>query len=189
MRPVGEDEDSIEEIEVDSEHEFEISGNVLMEQLWDLSSHMGIKTCPEGSVCLTCTRSEFLPPKAWKLIYIPYKVVIQGGLSIVNGLHKPRLVASLCITKGGMIRTSVFNSLDETIQLVPKTVLVIIFAATVSVKRFGQKVKPIVPRVLMMIEEAAMSIEQQIRESFPGVGDLSSHPVNEEMAETDCETR
>ena len=124
-----------------------LRGKVLLEQMWELNQgHKGIKVNPNGVVSLTAARSEFLPPKQWKRILLPYKALVTGGSTIVPGLQKPGLVAGLTFGQGGQMSTSIYNSLDEVVHLTPKTVLVNIHGADVSVQEFGRKVRELVPR-------------------------------------------
>ena len=52
-------------------------------------------------------KSVFLPPKEWVRIQIPYKMTVEGGVTVVNGLQRPGLISGLSITKGGQIRVNV----------------------------------------------------------------------------------
>ena len=66
---------------------------------------------------------------------------ISGGVTAVCGLQRPGLVAGLAVTKGGQLRLNIWNSREEAVQLTPKTVLVNVLGAKVSVKYFGGKHK------------------------------------------------
>jgi len=113
--------------------------------MWELTGHKGIRVNPNGSVSLTAARSEFLPPKAWKRVLIPYKASIVGATTFVCGLQRPGLVAGLSITKGGQMNINIFNSLQEVVHLTPKTVLVNIHGANVSVQEFGKQARQLAP--------------------------------------------
>ena len=99
LRPV--DEDWVRTLGINLKKMDNLRGVVLLEQMWELGSgHIGVKTNPNGTFSLTAARSEFLPPKSWKRILIPYKARIVGGSTFVCGLHRPGLVAGLTLTKG-----------------------------------------------------------------------------------------
>ena len=128
---------------------------------------------------------------------------------------------------------NIYNSCDEVVHLTPKTILVNIIGADVSVQEFGKKVRKLIPRGRQLLTSSAVQvnsggeiialnspfhelqlksgntaqladseryansentienqsvevtselIEREVKRRFPKVGDLSSHPVNEEMA-------
>ena len=158
-------------------------------------------------------KSIFIPPKEWIRVYLPYKLIIEGGVTVVCGLQRKGLIAGLAITKGGQIRMNIWNSTPEVIQLAPKTILVNVLGAEISIKYLGENTEKIDKKDVYEIEEideeievkddekqeefreicigelspefpfSAEKIEEKIREMFPKVGDLSSHPVNEKMEE------
>ena len=84
-------------------------------------------------------KSVFLPPREWVRVFLPYKLHIQGGVTVVCGPQRPGLVAGLAVTKGGQIRLNIWNSRLEAIQLTPKTTLVNVLGAEVAVKHLGEK--------------------------------------------------
>ena len=224
-------------------------GKVLLEQIWDLKGCRGVQVHSDTSASIFAGKSVFLPPKEWVRVFLPYKLHIEGGVTVVCGLQRPGLVAGLAVTKGGQLRLNIWNSKEEAVQLTPKTTLVNVAGAEVSVRHFGEKEAKVGKRqkkrdageaslVNVATEEAgtirdslsqdkgirmgrvdekrrnnqepegsakrAMPvdgeginlgaselpnmellssdiIEQKIREMFPKVGDLSSHPVNDKM--------
>ena len=220
-------------------------GKVLLEQIWDLKGCRGVQLHSDSSASIFAGKSVFLPPREWVRVFLPYKLSVEGGVTVVCGLQRPGLVAGLAVTKGGQLRLNIWNSKTETVQLTPKTTLVNVMGAEVSVKHLGQKFVKVgkkkekrsvvstdvanvdlvdasnfepnqvlegpnegnpsleseefgqkrgsggasvsdqdtqspdgVPIFKMLSDEI---IEQKIREMFPVVGDLSSHPVNEKM--------
>ena len=108
-------------------------GRVLLEQIWNMNGERGLKIHPEGSVSILAGKSMFLPPKSWTRVFLPYKIHIEGGVTVLCGLSRPGLIAGLSVTKGGQIRINIWNSNLEVMQLTPKTILVNIFGADVSV--------------------------------------------------------
>ena len=224
-------------------------GKVLLEQIWDLKGCRGVQVHSDTSASIFAGKSVFLPPKEWVRVFLPYKLHIEGGVTVVCGLQRPGLVAGLAVTKGGQLRLNIWNSKEEAVQLTPKTTLVNVAGAEVSVRHFGEKEAKVGKRqrkrdvkntslVNVATEQAgkihdnlspdkgvrlekvderrrdtqkpegsarsAMPvdgeginleaselprmellssdiIEQKIREMFPKVGDLSSHPVNDKM--------
>ena len=173
-------------------------GRVLLEQIWNMNGERGLKIHPEGSVSILAGKSVFLPPKSWTRVFLPYKIHIEGGVTVLCGLSRPGLIAGLSVTKGGQIRINIWNSNLEVMQLTPKTILVNIFGADVSVKYLGKETEKekkeiglcseaTEPRMSQWEAEltddslAESKIEEKIRRMFPAVGDLTSHPVNEKM--------
>ena len=173
-------------------------GRVLLEQIWNMNGERGLKIHPEGSVSILAGKSVFLPPKSWTRVFLPYKIHIEGGVTVLCGLSRPGLIAGLSVTKGGQIRINIWNSNLEVMQLTPKTILVNIFGADVSVKYLGKEIEKekkeiglcseaTEPRMSQWEAEltddslAESKIEGKIRRMFPAVGDLSSHPVNKKM--------
>ena len=183
---------------------------MVLEQIWNLEGNRGVKIYSEGAVSILAGKSIFIPPKEWIRVYLPYKLIIEGGVTIACGLQRRGLIAGLAITKGGQIRVNIWNSTQEVIQLAPKTVLVNVLGAEVTVKYLGENAEKIQKEDVYEIDEreelkekdrkekimgigigelspefpfSAEKIEEKIREMFPNVGDLSSHPVNERMEE------
>ena len=191
--PVGYDAEKSEE------KDKKIMGKVLLEQIWNLNGEKGLKMHPEGSVSILAGKSVFLPPKNWTRVFLPYKMHIEGGVTILCGLSRPGLIAGLSVTKGGQVRINIWNSNPEVMQLTPKTILVNIFGADVSVRYLGEKIEEkqkdnmgkscetTESRINRLGKESSddrlteSEIEEKIRRMFPNVGDLSSHPVNEKM--------
>ena len=155
-------------------------GSVLLEQMWNLKGTTGIARGSSNSVSVLCGRAVFLPPKQWTQVLLPYKMSVVGGVSVFCGLSRKGLFAGLAITKGGQIKVNVWNTTSETICLMPKTVLVNITGAKVEVKRMGEPETLSINQVIID-EFWREEIKGRIKEKFPKVGDLSSHPVNENM--------
>ena len=157
-------------------------GQVILEQLWEIKGNKGIKMNSARSVSLTAAHPEFLPPRTWKRIMIPYRLKIDGGATIVPALQRQGLVAGICVTKGGQVLVNIWNSHKEPIYLTPKTVLVNILGCNVFLKEFGKNIRALMPRSASTKGITPEDIEIEVRRRFPGVGDLSSHPINEKMA-------
>ena len=114
-------------------------GKVLLEQIWDLKGCRGVQLHSDSSASIFAGKSVFLPPREWVRVFLPYKLSVEGGVTVVCGLQRPGLVAGLAVTKGGQLRLNIWNSKTETVQLTPKTTLVNVMGAEVSVKHLGQK--------------------------------------------------
>ena len=114
-------------------------GKVLLEQIWDLKGCRGVQVHSDTSASVFAGKSVFLPPKEWVRVFLPYKLHIEGGVTVVCGLQRPGLVAGLAVTKGGQLRLNIWNSREEAVQLTPKTTLVNVAGAEVSVRHFGEK--------------------------------------------------
>ena len=78
-----------------------------------------------------------MPPKHWMRVYLPYKICIEGGVTVVLSLQKEGLIAGLSLTRGGQIKINIWNPTDETIYLTQKTAMVNIIADKILVKHFG----------------------------------------------------
>ena len=114
-------------------------GKVLLEQIWDLKGSRGIQIHSETSASIFAGKSVFLPPREWVRVFLPYKLHVKGGVTVVCGLQRPGLVAGLAVTKGGQLRLNIWNSKMETVQLTPKTTLVNVLGAEISVRHLGEK--------------------------------------------------
>ena len=113
------------------------TGSIVLEQMWSLEKNLGISRKGRNYVSLTAARAVFLPPREWTQILLPYKLMIEGRVSIFCALSKKGVLANVTVTNGGQIKVNAYNATDETIYLTPKTILVNLVGAQVSVKRFG----------------------------------------------------
>ncbi len=118
-----------------------VYGQVTLHQKWELHGHMGIRTNPNGTVSLTAAKTYFLPPKSWNVIMVPYKAEIIGGATIANGLSRAGLLSTLTLTQTGEIYIQGFNSMEESIHLTAKTVVVNIIGADVWLKPFNSRIR------------------------------------------------
>lgn len=126
-------------------------------------------------------KARFLPPKSWERWHLPFKVEVEGGVTIVSALQREGVISGVIRTTGGMIRLDVFNSTDEVVRITPTTQLVSIggysdyeivrLVAVSSVDASGNEEDEI----------SAESLAKEIQEKFAVVGDLSEHPVLEPM--------
>ncbi len=117
----------------------------------------------------------------------------------------------LAVTKGGQLRVQVWNSGDEAVQFMAKIVMVNVMEAEVWIKRMGKGPRRVnamyggdVPSLGMAINtQEAMhgesnvpasavmegpqnvtgeNIKDMVMRTYPSVGDLSPHPVNDKMS-------
>ena len=155
------------------------SGRATLEQLWTSEGGRGMTIHSPQSVSIWTGKAVFLPPQQWSRVYLPFKVIAEGGVSVFIALQRVGLLTGLAITKGGQLRVNIFNSSAETVYLTPKTVMVNVQASEIRVKRHGDSVR------LVGNAEAWSDFGQRLKEEittlFPRVGDLSCHPVNAEM--------
>ena len=129
------------------------------------------------SIC--AEKAVFLPPKQWSRVYLPFKVLAEGGVSLVVALQRVGLLAGLGVTKGGQLRVNIWNSSDETIHLTPKTVMVNVQSGDVLVKHHGEALRKITH--IEVYKDFGDRLKEEIMSLFPKVGDLNSHPVSDEM--------
>lgn len=97
------------------------------------------------------------------------------------GLPRAGLIAGLGITKGGHLRLNVWNGTESAIHLNPKTVMVNVFAESISVKCLRKDIK-LVSHVGVCEQKFADRRKDEIVTQYSGVGDFSTHPMNDEMA-------
>ena len=150
-----------------------------MQQLWNLDGNRGIQVRQGGVVSISCGKSVFLPPQQWTRIFLPYKISVVGGVTLTCGLSRRGLVSGLSVTKGGQLGVNVLNTTEETIHLTPRTTMVNVMGARVSIRYFGKEAKWV---CATSVEKMTSDyIRDRIISSFPNVGDLSSHPIKECM--------
>ena len=137
-------------------------GSVVLEQLWTLSGTTGIVRKGDNCVSILCGRAVFLPPREWTSVMLPYKMIVNGHISVFGALHKKGLLSGLAVTKGGQIKVQVWNTTSEVIYLTPKTVLVNVVGTKIEIKRMGESKT----REVNIIEEdvdIGKEIEKMIR--------------------------
>ena len=156
------------------------SGSVLLEQLWNIEGSKGISLKPPKIVTLLSSRAVFVPPKHWVRVYLPYKICIEGGVTVVLSLQKEGLIAGLSLTRGGQLRVNIWNPTDGTIYLTQKTAMVNIIADRILVKHFGQDIK-LVNGMSQVRDDFTEDLKREVMEKYSQVGDFSTHPVNENM--------
>lgn len=61
----------------------------------------------DTSVSIFSGKSAFLAPKEWIRLFLPYKLHIEGGVTVVCDLQRPGLIAGFAVTKGGQLRLNV----------------------------------------------------------------------------------
>ena len=113
-------------------------GCARLEQLWNTEGTRGIQCHSPERVSVLSVRAFFLPSKAWTLLYLPYRVHMEGGVSITLGLQREGLIAELAITRAGQLRVNVWNSTDATVHLTPKTSMVHVRASRIFVRHLGE---------------------------------------------------
>ena len=155
-------------------------GSALLEQLWSVEGSRGVDVHSRSSVSVLGGRAFFLPPKEWTRMYLPYRVITEGGVTITVALQRAGLLAGLSVTRSGQLRLNVWNATDEVIHLTPRTAMVNVFAEDIQIRFFGRKLR--CASVTPEIESFAARLQQKVMTMFPKVGDLSSHPVNAQMA-------
>ena len=117
----------------------------------------------------------------WKRLYLPFKVVIEGGTSVTLALQRAGIIDGLSMTKGGQLRVNAFNATGEVIYLTPKTAMVNVHANQLEIHYLGKD-----PKVLSVlrqtIEEFGEKLRDEIMQEYPNVGDYNRHPINENLA-------
>ena len=157
------------------------SGSVVLEQMWSLEKNLGVSKKGKNCVSLTAARAVFLPPREWTQILLPYKMTIEGRVSVFCALNKRGVLANVTVTSGGQIKVSAYNVTEETVYLTPKTILVNLAGAQVKIRRFGAEEVERINNLTVVEKDYGEKIKNIIMEKYPKVGDLSSHPVNERM--------
>ena len=93
----------------------------------------------DSSASIFDGKSVFLSPREWVRVFLPCKLSVEGGITVVCGLQRRGLVAGLAVTKAGQLRLNIRNSKTETVELTPKTTLVNVMGDQVSVRHLGRK--------------------------------------------------
>ena len=154
-------------------------GTAILEQLWTSVGSRGVVAHSKSSVSVLLGKAHFLPPLCWTRIYLPYRVIARGGVTITVALQRAGILAGLSVTRNGQIRVNVFNTTQEVIYLTPKTNMVNVTADGIQIKCIGKALTCASNSV--SLDSIAKKLQEKICSMFPSVGDLSSHPVNEAM--------
>ena len=141
-------------------------------QLWEVEAGTGINITKQGTQLL-CGTTRFLSPLTWTRVYLPFKLEVQGGVTLSSALQRDGLISGAVRLIGGMMRLDVFNANEDAVKLTPKTQL-----ATLAGYSDIQVLKLAHSSALNTVEEITTdSLAEEIKAAFPQVGDLSSHPV------------
>ena len=106
---------------------------------------------------------------------------MKRGVIVTVGLQRTGLIVDITITKGKHLRLNVWNGTKSTIHLTPKTVMVNVFAKSISVKCLGQEAR-LISHIRIFEQNFADRLKEEIMTQYPEVGDFSTHLVNSEMA-------
>ncbi len=141
-----------------------------LHQQWEIKEGTGIITTSKG-VQLLSGKARFLPPRQWERWYLPWKLEVEGGVTVASCFQRPEVVSGALLTTGGMLRLDVYNASDKVIRITPKTPLVSLHGhEKLEVVRMA--------RVSAAgVEVTAAALRQELAERFPAVSDLSTHPV------------
>ena len=141
-----------------------------LHQQWEIKEGTGIITTSKG-VQLLSGKARFLPPRQWERWYLPWKLEVEGGVTVASCFQRPEVVSGALLTTGGMLRLDVYNASDKVIRITPKTPLVSLHGhEKLEVVRMA--------RVSAAgVEVTAAALRQELAEKFPAVSDLSTHPV------------
>lgn len=151
---------------------------MLLTQLWDITDGPGVVLNKHGAQLLS-GKSRFVPPQQWERWHLPFKLEVQGGITICSSLQRRGLVSGVILTSGGMIRLEVFNSTDSVVRITPKTQLVTLLGHSEVLIRRLAPVNSISSRAPPQSSSSitAASLAREIARDFADVGDLSQHPV------------
>jgi len=103
-----------------SPQEAHAGGRVRLLQLWEVEAGRGL-TITRGGTLVLAGKSRFLPPQSWSRLYLPFKVEVEGGITISSALQREGIVSGVVRLIGGQLRMDVFNSTSEVVRLTPKT--------------------------------------------------------------------
>ncbi len=145
-----------------------LKGQVTLVQKWELQGHRGIRVNPNDTVSLTAAKSHFLPPGSERTIMIPYKAEIVGGATIVNGLNRAGLMATLTVTKSGEMYLCVLNTLEESIHLIAKIVVINVLGADVWLKAFRSETKRLLLRKVLSANAEVGKANQKFHRMIAG---------------------
>ena len=92
-----------------------IQGKVLLDQIWNLNGNKEIKIHAKGVISILVWKPVFPLLAEWMQMYLPYKLHIEGGITIACGLHRQGLIVGLLVTKGYQFRVNIWNSTPKII--------------------------------------------------------------------------
>ena len=156
-------------------------GKARLEQMWSLEGTRGLAVHSPNQITVQSGKAFFIPPKTWKRLYLPYKIFIEGGVTVALALQKEGIIAGLSLTKGGQLRVNAYNTTEEVVYLTPRTAMVNVWAGQLEIKYQGRD-----PKVLCLSKEKMWDFGEKLREEimqkYPNVGNFSTHPINEKLA-------
>lgn len=153
-------------------------GKARLEQLWSTDGTRGLSVQNPKHVIVQAGKAVFLPPMTWKRLYLPFKVIMEGGTSVTLALQKAGVVAGLSLTKGGQLRVNAFNTTKEVIYLTPKTAMVNVHSQLLELRYLGRDLKVLNVEV-EKIADFGEKLRVEIEQKYPNVGEFSTHPINE----------
>ena len=141
-----------------------------MHQQWEIKDGTGISITPKG-VQLQSGKPRFLPPKTWERWYLPWKLEVEGGVTIASCFQRPEVLSGVVVTSGGMVRCEVYNTSDRVIRITPTTPLVSLHGhKSIEVVRLAKA-------HTAAVDTLAESLRNELARRFPDVSDLSRHPI------------
>ena len=145
-------------------------GTVRVHQQWEIKDGTGISVTPKG-VQLQSGKPRFLPPKTWERWYLPWKLEVEGGVTIASCFQRPEVLSGVVVTSGGMVRCEVYNTSERVIRVTPTTPLVSLHGhSSIEVVRLA-KIGSVA------VDTLAESLRNELARRFPDVSDLSRHPI------------
>ena len=157
-------------------------GNVMLEQIWNTEGSRGITHHSPELVTILSGRAFLLPPKEWCRIYLPYKIMMQGGVTLTSGLQRVSMIEFLAIKGGGHLRVNAWNLTDEIIYLTPKTTMVNVRGKKIVIWYLGQD-RQVIKTISLKELYCSEKFHGEIVSKHPLVGDFSTRPINYEMEE------
>jgi len=145
-------------------------GRARLLQMWELEVGRGVVRIKNGALVLA-GKSRFLPPKEWTRIYLPFRLEVEGGITISSALQRPGLVTGAVRLAGGQLRMDIYNSTDEVVKLTAKTQMICLGGLS--------KLEIVMIEGCGVISEeiSKEQLTEEIRRTYPQVGDLTDHPI------------
>lgn len=152
------------------------AGKIRLVQVWSLPRGSGIRRKANGLILLA-GRDYFIPPHRWKRCWLCYKIISSGSAQITSCFGRENCISGVTVTLNGVIKIDIYNTSSSVVRVTPNTPFVAITGyASVEIERLPDQ------KQVNVIQNVDLELEQEIRQQFPDVGDLSTHPITLSMS-------
>lgn len=164
--------------------------HVVIIQKWETPKGISIKKS-EDTICIPISRTHFIKPRECRQITLPWKLKIDGSVTITSAVSIRGTLSSVVVETQGGIKVTIYNTTDE-VLCVP--------ARTAGVRIFGvesHEVKKLPNSAEVQVSEGCVESVQTVKKTvlgknpqeikknllrlFPSVFDLTKHPITAAM--------